>query len=249
MTDQPIDDSVAPAQQDEQTAESLLQLDPQEARVLGALMEKQRTTPEAYPLTQNALVNACNQKTSREPVMNMSPGEVGYTLRTLESRGLVRTESGSRSERYAQRLGHALGLNDKRQALLALLLLRGPQTLSELLTRSARLAEFRDAEELHLSVLKLIERPQPLVVQLATQAGQREARYMHLLSGEVSAAATTHENRPSVSAPATAEATTEIAELRARVEQLETALAAIQQELGLSVAGESTDATPEEDVL
>ena len=233
-----------------EAAEALLQLEQQEARVLGALMEKERSTPEAYPLTQNALTNACNQKSSREPVMNMSPGEVGHTLRTLENRGLVRTESGSRSERYSQQLGHALGLNDKRQALICLLLLRGPQTLGELLTRSARLAEFRDTEELHLSVLKLIERPLPLVAQLARQAGQREDRFAHLLSGEPNApvATTLSELSGNNAQLRPAEhSTDEVAELRERVEKLEQALADVQQQLGIAPISSTEQNTAEPD--
>lgn len=223
-------DPKLPADQQNETESqsSPLQLDAHEARVLGALMEKERTTPEAYPLTQNALISACNQKSSREPVMNLSPGEVGHTLRALEGRGLLRTESGSRSERFAQLLGRELGLNDKRQALVALLLLRGPQTVNELLSRSARLADFHDAEAVQLSLLKLIERPAPLVVLIPRQAGQRDDRYAHLLSGEppVQAASQT--------APRTAaRSDAGTAALEQRVEQLERAVAELQRELGV----------------
>lgn len=216
---------------DTDTPNSLLQLDAMEARVLGALIEKEHTTPEAYPLTQNALSNACNQKSSREPVMSLSPGEVGHTLRQLENRRLVRSESGSRSERFSQQLSHKLSLNDKRQALICLLLLRGPQTLSELLTRSTRLAEFRDIEDVRLSVLKLIERPQPLVMQLHRQAGQREDRYAHLLSGEPAMPAPS----PLTERAPRAEQNQSVVELLARVEQLEQAMVEIQQRLNITV--------------
>lgn len=212
--------------------EPLLQLSALEARVLGALMEKERATPEAYPLTQNALLAACNQKSSREPVMALSPGEVGHTLRQLEGRRLVSAESGSRSERYAQRLSRELSLNDKRQAVICLLLLRGPQTLGELLNRSARLATFADLEELRLSVLKLIERPQPLLVQLPRQSGQREDRYAHLLSGEPEVPAYVPSN---LARPASRDG--ELEALRARVEELERAMRAVEEKLGLG--GES----------
>ncbi|MGB0866902.1 MAG: YceH family protein [Granulosicoccaceae bacterium] len=215
----------------------LLQLNEIEARVLGALMEKEYATPEAYPLTQNSLTTACNQKSSREPVMDLSPGEVGHTLRQLEARGLVGVDSGARSERYMQKLSHALSLNDKRQALICLLLLRGPQTLGELLNRSNRLAQFKDTEDVRLSVLKLIERPQPLLKQLARQSGQREDRYAHLLCGE-----------PSVPEPVSAVAQRKTAsgnertidELLSRVESLELAMAELKQKLGLKNENEAS---------
>lgn len=223
------------------TPNALLQLDAMEARVLGALMEKEHTTPEAYPLTQNALSNACNQKSSREPVMNLSPGEVGHTLRQLENRGLIRSESGSRSEKFSQQLSHKLSLNDKRQALICLMLLRGPQTLGELLTRSTRLAPFSDIEDVRLSVLKLIERPQPLVMQLHRQAGQREDRYAHLLSGEPEMPAA---SPPTERAPRAGQDQT-VVELLARVEQLEQAMTEIQQRLNItanaSVSGDTAE--------
>jgi len=211
------------------TSDELPQLDAMEARVLGALMEKEHTTPEAYPLTQNALTSACNQKSSREPVMNLSPGEVGHVLRKLQTRRLISTESGSRSERFAQQLSHELSLNDKRQALICLLLLRGPQTLGELLTRSARLAEFRDIEDVRLSVLKLIERPQPLLMQLQRQAGQREDRYAHLLSGTPEMP---NANTSRTSAPTSGQDQS-VVDLLTRVEQLEQAMAEIQQRLNI----------------
>lgn len=215
---------------DTDTPDSLLQLDAMEARVLGALMEKEHTTPEAYPLTQNALTNACNQKSSREPVTSLSPGEIGHALRQLENRRLVRTESGSRSERFSQQLSYKLSLNDKRQALICLMLLRGPQTLGELLTRSARLAPFSDIEDVRLSVLKLIERPQPLVMQLHRQAGQREDRYAHLLSGEPEMPVAS----PSTERAPRAGQDQSVVELLARVEQLEQAMAEIQQRLNIT---------------
>ncbi len=229
-------------QQNETESQAPLQLDAQQGRVLGALMEKERTTPEAYPLTQNALINACNQKSSREPVMSLSPGEVGHTLRALEARGLVRTESGSRSERFAQLLGRELGLNDKRQAIVALLLLRGPQTINELLSRSARLADFHDAEAVHLSLLKLIERPAPLVVLIPRQTGQREDRYAHLLSGEPQV------QIASQAAPrAAARHGAGSAELEQRVEILERAVAELQRELGLAQVPAAADVSGDGD--
>ena len=150
-----------------------------EARVLGCLIEKQATTPETYPLTLNAVVLACNQKTSREPVLNLSPGEVGHALRSLEGRGLSRLVMGSRADRWEQRTEKQLELVHAQVILLGLLLLRGPQTLNELLTRSQRMHDFDDVADLQHQLERLISRD--LACLLPRQAGQREDRYMHLL--------------------------------------------------------------------
>ena len=158
------------------TAEPLTSM---EARVLGCLIEKQATTPETYPLTLNAVVLACNQKTSREPVLNLSPGEVGHALRSLEGRGLSRLVMGSRADRWEQRTEKQLELVHAQVILLGLLLLRGPQTLNELLTRSQRMHDFDDVAELQHQLERLISRD--LACLLPRQAGQREDRYMHLL--------------------------------------------------------------------
>lgn len=153
-----------------------------EARVLGCLIEKQATTPETYPLTLNAVVLACNQKTSREPVLNLSPGEVGHALRSLEGRGLSRLVMGSRADRWEQRTEKQLELVHAQVILLGLLLLRGPQTLNELLTRSQRMHDFDDVAHLQHQLERLISRD--LACLLPRQAGQREDRYMHLLGNQ-----------------------------------------------------------------
>ena len=153
-----------------------------EARVLGCLIEKQATTPETYPLTLNAVVLACNQKTSREPVLNLSPGEVGHALRSLEGRGLSRLVMGSRADRWEQRTEKQLELVHAQVILLGLLLLRGPQTLNELLTRSQRMHDFDDVADLQHQLERLISRD--LACLLPRQAGQREDRYMHLLGNQ-----------------------------------------------------------------
>jgi uncharacterized protein YceH (UPF0502 family) len=150
-----------------------------ELRVLGSLIEKQLATPETYPLTLNSAVLACNQKTSREPVMDLTPGQVGQALRSLEERGMARLVMGSRADRWEQRLDKALELVSPQVVLLCLLMLRGPQTVSELLTRSSRLYAFDDAEQVSHHLERMISRQ--LVVQLPRQAGQREERYMHEL--------------------------------------------------------------------
>jgi uncharacterized protein YceH (UPF0502 family) len=130
------------------TAPSEAPLTAVETRILGCLIEKQATTPEAYPLTLNALVLACNQKTSREPLMNLNPGQVGQGLRSLEGRGLARLVMGSRADRWEHRADKTLELVAAQVVLIGLLLLRGPQTVNELLTRSNRMHDFDDAEQL-----------------------------------------------------------------------------------------------------
>jgi uncharacterized protein YceH (UPF0502 family) len=150
-----------------------------EARVLGCLIEKQLTTPEAYPLTLNALVLACNQKTSREPVLNLTAGQVGQALRSLEGREMARLVMGSRADRWEHRADKALELVAAQVVLIGLLLLRGPQTINELLTRSSRMHDFDDAEQVQHHLERLISRE--LACLLPRQSGQREDRYMHVL--------------------------------------------------------------------
>ncbi|CAK9888557.1 MULTISPECIES: YceH family protein [Pseudomonas] len=150
-----------------------------EIRVLGSLIEKQATSPETYPLTLNALVLACNQKTSREPVMNLSQGQVGQALRALEGQGLTRLQMGSRADRWEQRVDKALELVPAQVTLLGLMFLRGPQTVNELMTRSSRMHEFEDAEQVVHQLERLIARG--FALHLPRQAGQREDRYTHAL--------------------------------------------------------------------
>lgn len=156
-----------------------------EARVLGCLIEKAATTPEVYPLTLNALHLACNQKTSRDPVMAIELGDVGHALHTLQDKHLVRMEHGARAQRYEHTIDAALNLAPRARAIIALLLLRGAQTLNELHVRSERLADFPDVESVGDTLERLIARDPALVVRLGRGAGQREDRYMHLLCGAV----------------------------------------------------------------
>ncbi|BBH32397.1 DUF480 domain-containing protein [Pseudomonas sp. St290] len=150
-----------------------------EIRILGALVEKQATNPETYPLTLNALVLACNQKTSREPVMNLNPGQVGQSLRALEGRGFTKLVMGSRADRWEHRVDKALELVPAQVVLMGLLFLRGPQTINELLTRSARMHDFEDVEQVLHQLERLIARGLALLVP--RQAGQREDRYVHAM--------------------------------------------------------------------
>ncbi|HVQ33267.1 MAG TPA: DUF480 domain-containing protein [Lysobacter sp.] len=156
-----------------------------EARALGCLIEKETATPEAYPLTVNATVVAANQKTARDPVMSLNPGDVHHALRQLESRGLAKQTFSSRAERYEHRVGAALGLPAPQVALLGLLLLRGAQTAHELLARSERTGHLPDVEAVRHHLDRLIQRSPALAIRIPRGPGQREDRYMHLLAGPV----------------------------------------------------------------
>ena len=191
-----------------------------EARILGCLIEKEAATPEQYPLTENAIVVAGNQKTAREPVMELTPGEVGHALRQLEPRGLVRSVHGARAQRYEHRFDKVYGVTAQQQALLAVLLLRGPQTLAELQTRTERLAKFAEADDARHALERLIERE--LVVRLPKAPGQREERWMHLLCGPVDVA---------VLAAAAPERSAARESLEARVEALEARVAELEEAL------------------
>ncbi|MBV2133462.1 YceH family protein [Pseudomonas sp. MAP12] len=199
-----------------------------EVRALGCLIEKQATTPESYPLTLNALQLACNQKTSREPLMNLQPGEIGQALRSLEHRGLARLVMGSRADRWEQRADKQLELVHAQLILLALLMLRGPQTLGELLARSTRLHAFDDTEEIRHHLERLMARE--LVIQLPRQSGQREERYAQQLGDpaeqEALLAARTQETA-AASGAATAQED-RIAALEARITELEARLARLE---------------------
>ncbi|WP_434656794.1 DUF480 domain-containing protein [Pseudomonas sp. R3-56] len=164
---------------EEQSQAEEPRLNSTEIRILGALIEKQATNPETYPLTLNALVLACNQKTSREPVTNLSPGQVGQSSRALEGRGFTRLVMGSRADRWEHRVDKALELVPAQVILMGLLFLRGPQTVNELLTRSGRMHDFEDTEQVVHQLERLIARGLALLVP--RQAGQREDRYVHAM--------------------------------------------------------------------
>ncbi|MBT8053281.1 MAG: YceH family protein [Gammaproteobacteria bacterium] len=155
-----------------------------QARVLGCLIEKKETTPEQYPLTLNSLKNACNQKTARNPVTAYNEGDIGHTLRELESLGMVSEVWGARVPKYEHQAGKALGLQSKGLALLCPLMLRGPQTLGELKTHAHRLFEFDDLDDVQYTLQRLAEHEPPMTTALPRQPGQKEIRYAHLLCGE-----------------------------------------------------------------
>src|SRR5579863_4172373 len=158
-----------------------------ETRVLGSLVEKELTTPEYYPLSLNALVNACNQKSNRDPVMNLDEEEVREALRTLDKKGLAGPADNmvSRVSKYEHRLQEAYNFTRHEIALLAELLLRGPQTPGELRSRADRMHKFDDLGIVMSTLRKLMKREPPLVKLLPRQPGTKEARYAHLLSGDV----------------------------------------------------------------
>ncbi|RRV28849.1 DUF480 domain-containing protein [Pseudomonas sp. o96-267] len=193
-----------------------------EVRILGCLIEKQLTTPETYPLTLNAVQLACNQKTSREPLMNLETGEVGRYLRSLEGRQLVHLVMGSRADRWEQRCDKHLELVKPQTVLLGLLMLRGPQTLNELLTRSNRMHDFDDVAEVQHQLERLIGRG--LALLLPRQSGQREDRYMHLL-GEPADLESLLASRPAARQEAAAPNEDRLVELEARIAALEERLA------------------------
>jgi uncharacterized protein len=162
-----------------------------EARVLGALVEKEVTTPEYYPLTLNALINACNQRSNREPVMDLDEEAVRLALHGLEDDGLAgraRAADG-RVTKYEHWLGEAFNFSRAETALVCVLLLRGPQTPGELRGRTERLHKFDEIGDVLAGLQKLMEREPPLAAVLSRQPGTKEARYAHLLSGEVESAA------------------------------------------------------------
>ena len=199
-------------------------LDAIEARILGCLIEKEATTPEVYPLTENAVVVACNQKNNRDPVMELEAGEVGHALRAMTDRGLVRAVHGARAQRYEHRFATYWSVTARQQALLAVMLLRGPQTLAELHARIERLTAPADLEDIRLALERLAHRAPALVVNLGRGAGQREDRFMHLLCGPVSAASI-------ASTADDASASPRRGALEARVEALEAALEALRREV------------------
>ena len=195
-----------------------------EARVLGALVEKDITTPDYYPLSLNALVNACNQKNNREPVMNLDEATVRNALNGLHGNGLAGPASGadSRVTKYEHRLQEIFNFSRGETAVLCVLLLRGPQTPGELRGRTERMHHFADLDAVQSSLQKLMQRESPLVAVLPRQPGTKEFRYAHLLSGEVEAGEVA---LPRIVSPSSSSIDQE------RVSRLEGAVAALQGEI------------------
>lgn len=200
-----------------------------EVRVLGSLIEKQLTTPEYYPMTLNALVAACNQKSNRDPVVSYDESTVVAALDTLRDKNLVYTFHGSTSRvvKYKHMFPNVYELDPAEVAVMAVLMLRGPQTVGEIRGRTDRLHEFTSLPEVQETLDKLAHRDEPLVVRLERQIGQKDARYAHLLSGEIDVA----------SLPAARERTVtggqseRMEKLESEIEALKNEFAAFRQEL------------------
>jgi uncharacterized protein YceH (UPF0502 family) len=221
-------------------------LSPLEARVLGVLVEKQHTVPDTYPLSLNSLVSGCNQKTARQPVMEASEDEVLMAVDSLKYRNLLFEASGSRVARYEHNMARGLAVPSQAVALLSTLMLRGPQTAGELRLNSERLHRFADISSVEAFLDELALKSPPRVVKLARAPGSREARWAHLLSGEV--------NLPTFAASASLESgaaggageggaaslgelivlKAEMARLAQRMAALEGEVSALKGELGIS---------------
>lgn len=205
-----------------------------EMRVIGCLMEKSVVTPDLYPLTLNALTNACNQKSSRNPVMSLSPGEVQHTVRLLEEQDLVMVEEGAKrgTEKYKQRFCNTrysdLQFNAAEFSIITLMLLRGPQTPGELRAHSGRLHSFEDNNAVVDTLNTLMDRDTPLAVQLPRTPGRKDSEYTHLFAGPVDleAYAEAAKERAPASSPRTS-----VSELEQRVSDLEAQVAELKQTL------------------
>ena len=207
-----------------------IQLTPYEARVIGSLIEKERTTPEQYPLSTNALINACNQKSSRDPVMSLDEGTVQEIVDGLIKKRLIseKTGFGSRVTKYQHRFCNTdfgdLTFSDQELGVICVLLLRGPQTPGELRIRTERLCKFSDVNETEAVLKRLVEREDgPYVIRLPREAGKRESRYAHLFCGADTVA---HEEEAPGVHPEARGAD------RERLVALEGALQALQKEIG-----------------
>jgi hypothetical protein len=204
-----------------------LQLSEIEVRVLGALIEKETTTPEYYPLSLNALVNACNQKSNRDPVMTLEEDAVRQALRSLSDQAMVRSAGGdSRVAKFEHRLNELYNFHRHEIAVLCVLLLRGPQTPGELRTRTERMYAFGDLEAVLSALHLLMRREPPLAKILPRQPGTKESRYMHLLSGDT--APTEH---PATEHIAETQSPSKISNDGDRVAQLEAEIAELRREL------------------
>lgn len=200
-------------------------LSPEEVRVLGALVEKQLSTPDYYPMTVNALTQACNQKTNREPVVSYSESVVQETLDLLLRKRLAGTASGAsmRATKYRHALAEAFELDTPELAVLGVLMLRGPQTVGEIRGRTGRMHAFESLEQVEAVLHDLATREEPLVAELERQPGQKEARFAHLLAGEPEIAAPT-EPTPLAASPTRLQALEdEVASLRSELDDLRNA--------------------------
>src|ERR1700682_5369422 len=198
-----------------------LLLHPVEVRVLGSLLEKEVTTPEYYPLSLNALVNACNQKSNRDPLMHLQEDAVRAALRVLQDNSLVRSVSAadSRVTKYEHRLQDAFNFDRREAAIMCELLLRGPQTPGELRSRAERMHHFDDLGEVQSTLQRLMSREPALVKVLARQPGTKESRYAHLL-GEVETSSSALGRDAAVPAPTAAGQKDRISQLESELEEM-----------------------------
>ena len=198
---------------------------PLEARVIGALMEKHLTTPQNYPLTTNSLVNACNQKSNREPVMNLTEGQVGHTVNALVERKLAGIDYGERANKITHRVCNELEIDRKQQAILTVMMLRSAQTLNDIKVRTARMVEFDDLNDIQENINAMMHRDMPLTVLIPKGSGRREDRFTHTLCGEIDLSAL-----ETITAPAL------LSEMNNdRLEQIEARLTAIEEKLGITI--------------
>jgi len=198
-------------------------LTPIEVRVLASLVEKQLTTPEYYPLTLNALTAACNQKSNRDPVMSLGETEIQTAIDSLRDQSLVYLYygTGTRTVKYKHMVPGVYEIDEAGVAVMAVLMLRGPQTIGEIRERTGRMHEFGDLNEVQEILDELARRDEPLLIRLERQPGQKEARYAHLLSGEVDIS-----NLPSPGEKRSAASADPL-----RIEALETEIAALRSDL------------------
>jgi uncharacterized protein YceH (UPF0502 family) len=217
-----------PLQALRETITEIMALTETEIRVLGSLVEKQLTTPEYYPLTLNALVAACNQKSNRDPVVSFDEITVSSTLEALRDKNLVYVFYGSNSRvvKYKHMLPNVYELDPADVAVMDVLMLRGPQTVGEIRGRTDRLFEFSDLSQVQETLDKLAHRDEPLVVRLERQAGQKDARYAHLLSGEIDIAALPTPRERSAGGGST----DRIEKLETEIESLKADIASIREE-------------------
>jgi uncharacterized protein YceH (UPF0502 family) len=206
-----------------------------EVRVLGSLIEKDITTPDYYPLSLNALVNACNQKNNREPVMTLDEGSVSDALATLQEKRLAGPASGadSRVTKYEHRLQEVFNFDRREIAILCVLLLRGPQTPGELRGRTERMYRFEALDDVISTLDRLSQREPPLAAVLPRQPGTKESRYMHLFSGDAPAAEPVPARAPSSTTQNTDRLThveNEVLELRREVAEMQQQLAAFRKQ-------------------
>nr|WP_315494021.1 YceH family protein [uncultured Rhodoferax sp.] len=215
-------------------------LTPIEARVLATLMEKARTVPDSYPLTLNSLLLGCNQKTSREPLMELSESEVSSAVDTLREAGLVHETTGGRTTKFTHNAQRGIGVPEQSAVLLGLLMLRGPQTAAELRLNAERWYRFADTSSVEAFLDELQERSEekggPLVIKLDRAPGAREQRWAHLLCGPVDASAAVAGR---MAAPASADLQARVTQLETELAELRTTVQKLCAELGMSQPGQA----------